>query len=65
MSREVLNRHLPGDHHVARTRDMVARFLGAVRLLEPGVVRVSDWRSDLPDEAATPTTLWGRVGLKP
>jgi hypothetical protein len=62
---EVLNRHLPGDHHVARTREAVTRFFDAVRLLEPGVVRVSDWRPDSPEEAATPTTLWGGVGLKP
>jgi S-adenosyl methyltransferase len=62
---EVLNQHLPGDHHVARTRGMVTGFFDAVRLLEPGVVRVSDWRPDSPDEAATSTTLWGGVGLKP
>jgi len=61
---EVLNQHLPGDHHVARTRDMVTGFFDAVRLLEPGVVRVSDWRPDSPDQAATPTTLWGGMGLK-
>jgi hypothetical protein len=62
---KVLNQHLPGDHHVARTREMVTGFFDAVRLLEPGVVRVSDWRPHSPDEAATPTTLWGGVGLKP
>jgi hypothetical protein len=61
---EVLNQHLPGGHHVARTRDAVTGFFDAVRLLEPGVVRVSDWRPDLADEAAMPTTLWGGVGLK-
>ena len=60
----VLNQHLPGDHHVARTRDMVTGFFDAVRLLEPGVVRVSDWRPGSPDEAATATTLWGGVGVK-
>jgi hypothetical protein len=62
---EVLNRHLPGDHHVARTRDAVTGFFDAVRLLEPGVVRVSDWRPDAADGADTHTTLWGGVGLKP
>ena len=61
---KVLNQHLPGDRHVARTRDVVTGFFDAARLLEPGVVRVSDWRPDSPDEAATPTTLWGGVGLK-
>ena len=61
---EVLNQHLPGDHHVARTHDMVTGFFDPVRLLEPGVVRVSDWRPGSPDEAATATTLWGGVGVK-
>jgi hypothetical protein len=61
---KVLNQHLPGDHHVARPRDMVTGLFDAVRLLEPGVVRVSDWRPDSPEEAATPTTLWGGMGLK-
>ncbi|HEX6450337.1 MAG TPA: SAM-dependent methyltransferase [Trebonia sp.] len=62
---EVLNQHLPGDHHVARTRDMVTGFFDAVRLLEPGAVRVSDWRPGSPDEAATPATLRGGADLKP
>jgi hypothetical protein len=44
---------------------VVTGFFDPLRLLEPGVVRVSDWRPDSPDEAATPTTLWGGVGLKP
>jgi hypothetical protein len=62
---EVLKQHLPGGHHVARTRDVVTGFFDAVRLLEPGLVRVSDWRPDSPDEAAIPATLWGGVGLNP
>jgi len=61
---DVLNRHLPGDHHVARTRDEVTGLFDAVRLLEPGVVRVSEWRPDSAEEAATPTTLWGGAGVK-
>jgi hypothetical protein len=28
------------------------------------VVRVSEWRPDSPQEAATPTILWGGVGRK-
>jgi hypothetical protein len=61
----VLNQHLSGDRHAARTRDAVTGFFDGMRLLEPGVVRVSDWRPDSADEAATPTTLWGGVALKP
>ena len=61
---EVLNRHLPGDHHAARTRDEVTGLFDGLRLLEPGVVRVSEWRPGSEQEAATPTTLWGGVGVK-
>jgi hypothetical protein len=61
----VLNWHLPGDRHVARTREAVTGFFDSVGLLEPGVVRVSDWRPEAADEAEAHTTLWGGVGLKP
>jgi S-adenosyl methyltransferase len=61
---DVLNQYLPGDHHVARTRDEVTRLFDAVRLLDPGVVRVSDWRPESKEEAATATTLWGGAGRK-
>jgi len=60
-----LNAHLPAEHrHVARPRDVVTGFFDGLRLLEPGLVRVSDWRPDSPEEAATPTILWGGVGRK-
>jgi S-adenosyl methyltransferase len=61
-----LNAHLPAEHHhVARPRDVVAGFFDDVRLVEPGLVRVSDWRPDSPEEAGTPTILWGGVAVKP
>jgi hypothetical protein len=61
-----LNAHLPAQRqHVARPRDLVAGFFDGVDLVEPGVVRVSDWRPDSPEESATPTILWGGVGRKP
>jgi hypothetical protein len=61
-----LNAYLPADrHHVARPRDVVAGFFDGIELLEPGLVRVSDWRPDSPQEAATPTILWGGVARKP
>ena len=60
-----LNAHLPADHHhVARPRDEVTGFFDGVELVEPGLVRVSDWRPDSPEDAATPTILWGGVGRK-
>jgi hypothetical protein len=63
---KALNAHLPADHHhVARSHDTVTGFFDGVDLLEPGLVRVSDWRPDSPEEAATPTILWGGVARKP
>jgi hypothetical protein len=61
-----LNAHIPAEHrHVARPREVVAGFFEGVQLVEPGLVRVSDWRPDSPEEAATPTILWGDVARKP
>jgi hypothetical protein len=63
---KALNAHLPTDHHhVARPHEQVSAFFDAVELAEPGLVRVSDWRPDTPEEAATPTILWGGVARKP
>ena len=63
---KALNAHLPADHHhVARSHDTVTGFFDSVDLVEPGLVRVSDWRPDSPEEAATPTILWGGVARKP
>ena len=63
---KALNAHLPPDHHhTARSHDNVTGFFDHVELVQPGLVRVSDWRPDSPEEAATPTILWGGVGRKP
>jgi len=60
-----LNAHLSAkQRHVARPRDVVASFFDGVELVEPGLVRVSEWRPDSPEEAATPTILWGGVARK-
>jgi O-methyltransferase involved in polyketide biosynthesis len=63
---KALNAHLPADHHhTARSHDVVTGFFDSVDLVAPGLVRVSDWRPDSPEEAATPTILWGGVARKP
>jgi len=63
---KALNAHLPADHHhVARSHDEVTGFFDGLDLVQPGLVRVSDWRPDSPEEAATPTILWGGVARKP
>jgi len=60
-----LNAHLPAERrHVARPRDLVTSFFDGIDLVEPGVVRVSDWHPDSPEESATPTILWGGVARK-
>ena len=60
-----LNAHLPAERqHVARPHDLVTGFFDGLDLVEPGVVRVSDWHPDSPEESATPTILWGGVARK-
>ena len=48
-----------------RDRAGVARLFDGFELVEPGVVRVADWRPDSELEAASPTVLWGGVARKP
>jgi len=60
-----LNAYLPArEHHVARPRDVVASFFNGVELVQPGLVRVSDWRPDSPEDTPLPTILWGGVAAK-
>ena len=48
-----------------RDRAGVTRLFDGLDLVEPGVVRVADWRPDSDVEAASPTGLWGGVAAKP
>jgi hypothetical protein len=47
-----------------RDRAGVTRLFDGLELVEPGVVRVSQWRPDSDLEAASPTGLWGGVAHK-
>ncbi|MGH3226613.1 MAG: SAM-dependent methyltransferase [Streptosporangiaceae bacterium] len=47
-----------------RDRDGVTRLFDGPELVDPGVVRVSEWRPDSDLEAASPTGLWGGVARK-
>jgi hypothetical protein len=47
-----------------RTRPQVARFFDGLELVEPGMVRVQDWRPTSEIEAKSPAALWGGVGRK-
>jgi O-methyltransferase involved in polyketide biosynthesis len=60
-----MNEHLAEGNHVGRSRDVVARFFADVDLVEPGVVKVTQWRPASAVEAEGPTSLWGGVGRKP
>jgi len=43
---------------------VVARFFDGLDVLEPGVVKVTEWRPDSELQARGPTSLWGGVALK-
>jgi O-methyltransferase involved in polyketide biosynthesis len=61
----VMNEHLAEGNHVGRPREVVAQFFDGLDLVEPGVVRVTEWRPNSQVEAAMPTSLWGGVARKP
>jgi SAM-dependent methyltransferase len=48
-----------------RTRDQVAQYFDGLDLVEPGVVRVPEWRPRSPEEAANRASVWGAVARKP
>jgi O-methyltransferase involved in polyketide biosynthesis len=47
-----------------RTRPQVALFFDGLELVEPGMVRVQEWRPVSEIEARSPAALWGGVGRK-
>jgi hypothetical protein len=60
-----MNQHLAEGNHVGRSRAVVARFFDGLEVLEPGVVKVTEWRPESVLEAQGPTSLWGGVARKP
>jgi hypothetical protein len=61
---ERFNAHTP-ERATLRTHAEVTRFFDGLELVEPGVVRVPDWRPDSELESRSPTTLWCGVARKP
>ena len=59
-----MNEHLAEGNHVGRTREVIASFFDGLDLLEPGVVKVTQWRPESDVEAGGPTSLWGAVARK-
>jgi len=49
--------------YIGRTREEIDRFFDGMDLIEPGVVRVEEWRPD--HEAEAKSALWCAVGRKP
>jgi SAM-dependent methyltransferase len=47
-----------------RTRAQVAGFFDGLELVEPGTVRVQQWRPSTEKEAKSPAALWGGMGRK-
>lgn len=60
-ARERISEFLPTPQ-TYRSRIEVARFFAGLQLVQPGIVRVPEWRPDAPAEAATPSAIWGGVG---
>jgi hypothetical protein len=48
-----------------RGRAEVARFFDGLELVEPGLVRVQEWRPNTKAEATSPAALWCGVARKP
>ena len=49
----------------SRTREQVARFFQGLELVEPGLVRVEEWRPEPGKRAADTSALWSAVARKP
>ena len=60
-----MNEHLAEGNHVGRTGWVVASFCDGLDRIDPGVVKVPEWRPESAVEADGPTSLWGGVARKP
>jgi S-adenosyl methyltransferase len=47
-----------------RSQGEVAPLFAGLELVEPGLVRVQQWRPDSEAEASSPAALWGGVARK-
>jgi hypothetical protein len=47
-----------------RSHGQVSQFFAGMQIVDPGIVRVQEWRPDSAAEAATPSAIWGGVGRK-
>jgi hypothetical protein len=54
-----------GGQFATRGREQVARFFNGTDLVEPGLVRVEEWRPDPAAGHTVSSTMWCAVGRKP
>jgi S-adenosyl methyltransferase len=47
-----------------RSHDEVASFFAGLEMVEPGLVRIPEWRPDDEADAKSPSALWGGVARK-
>jgi S-adenosyl methyltransferase len=47
-----------------RSRPEVARFFDGLELVEPGLVRIPEWRPDSDADLANPANVWGGAARK-
>lgn len=52
------------DKPTLRDKEAIGRFFAGLEFVEPGFVRVPEWRPDSPEQAAEPAVLWGGVARK-
>jgi S-adenosyl methyltransferase len=52
------------EQHTFRTRDQVTRFFDGLDLVEPGIVRLPEWRPDSAADVSNPVPQWGGVARK-
>ena len=50
--------------YASRSREEVERFFAGTDLVEPGLVRVEDWRPGPAAGDTATSSLWGAVGRK-
>jgi O-methyltransferase involved in polyketide biosynthesis len=59
-----LSRLNPDYTATLRTREQVEGLFGALELVPPGVVQISQWRPDSAYDAGLPAALWGGLARK-
>jgi hypothetical protein len=55
---------LSHQHFTLRSHAEVTRFFGGLELLDPGLVRVEDWRPEPGNEVRNLSAMWGGVARK-